>query len=362
MIKRRAHSVFEVNLSSLKYNFDKLKQISKSEPIFMVKANAYGHGIAEVVNYCETNKLCSHFGVASVDELADIKNITESTFWIFSELDLQNNLYQYKNSNIIPVISNINDLQFFLENFDHSKLSLKFDTGMNRIGFKVEQLELVLEMLLKYKINRVKHLMTHFSSSYFEINNESKTKRQFSTFEDILNRFKEANIIVEESSCSNSGAIEQSFGTELTHIRPGLMMYGAESFGVLSGPTKNDFKVLSSLKTKMISLNFYKAGSEIGYGDQVLKSDGWIGVIPLGYADGILTSYSKAQIMCGEVKGHIWGRTNMDMAFVYFSKRPKTDKVIIWSDNLSEFSRQVKSIPYQVLTCISQRVPKVYIF
>jgi alanine racemase len=140
------------------------------------------------------------------------------------------------------------------------------------------------------------------------------------------------------------------------------MMYGAASFGVLTRSTQSDFKVLSSLKTKMISSNFYEAGAEIGYGDQVLKSDGWIGVIPLGYADGILTSYTKAQVMCGKERGYIWGRTNMDMTFVYFSNKPAVDEVIIWSDNLSEFSRQVKSIPYQVLTCISQRVPKVYRF
>lgn len=362
MIKRRAHSIFEVNLNSLKYNFNKLKSTCKSEPIFMVKANAYGHGISEVVNYCEQNNLCSNFGLASIDELVDIEDTKKSNYWIFSEIDLENNLEKYKELNIIPVISNVKDLEFYLTHFDHKKLCLKFDTGMNRLGLKYDQLDIVQNMLVKNKITEVKHLMTHFSSSYFEIKKKSKTNEQFLIFKKIIASFKSSGISVLESSCSNSGAIEQSFGVELSHIRPGLMMYGAESFGLLSGPQNKDFKVLSTLKTKMLSLNFYKAGSEIGYGDQVLKSDGWIGVIPLGYADGILTSYTNASVKCAEDNGIIWGRTNMDMAFLYFSSRPKSNDVIIWSENLSEFSRQVKSIPYQVLTSISQRVPKVYRF
>lgn len=358
----RALSVFQVNLLALKHNFSKLKNITSSTPIFMVKANAYGHGLSKIVQYCESSGLCDQFGLASISELAELKDSSKSSFWIFSELDLKNNQDLYKKDNIIAVISNTDDLKYYLSNFSVDKLCLKLDTGMNRIGLKETDLEEVFTLLKQFKVGSVKHLMTHFSSSYFEINSESKTQAQFELFQSMKDQFLNRRIQILESSCSNSGAIEQSFGVELTHVRPGLMMYGVESFGVLSRKKSERFRVISSLKTEMINLTFYEAGTQIGYGNQVLKSGGWIGVIPLGYGDGLLTSYTNAKVLCGDDCGVIWGRTNMDMTFIYFSKKPQSNEVIIWSQNLSEFSRQVKSIPYQVLTCISQRVPKVYRF
>ena len=77
----------------------------------MVKANAYGHGIGEIVSFCQKEKLCSDFGVASINELIDIENLEGSNFWIFSEIDLENNHELYSRKNIIPVVSNSIDLK-----------------------------------------------------------------------------------------------------------------------------------------------------------------------------------------------------------------------------------------------------------
>lgn len=362
MKKRRALSSFKVDLSKLKNNFEKIKNISKAKIIFMVKANAYGHGLKEVVSYCENEKLCSDFGVASIDELSQIKTTSLSQYWIFSELDLENNIELYSKTNIIPVLSNIEDLKFYLDYFSHSNICLKLDTGMNRLGFKDCDLESVFDLLKSKKITEIKHLMTHFSSSYFEITKESKVQKQLDAFKLILDRFKTEGVEVKETSCSNSGSIEQGFKDGATHIRPGLIMYGLSSEGIFKKGKTHNFEVLSSLVTKPVSVNFYESGTEIGYGNKVLKNSGWIAVIPLGYADGILVNYSGAKVYCDKQQGQIWGRTNMDMAFIYFKNKPIGEEITIWSDNLGEFSTQVRSIPYQVLTTISQRVPKVYEF
>ncbi len=362
MKKRRALSSFKVNLTKLKNNFNQLRKLSKSKVIFMVKANAYGHGLSKVVNYCEQEDLCSDFGVASIDELSQLKSLEKSSFWVFSEVDLENNIDLYKKGNVIPVLSNIEDLKFYLTNISKSNICIKLDTGMNRLGFKESELNSVFDILSSQKVKKVKHLMTHFSSSYFEITRESKVMSQWKLFNRMVETFRSKSIKVEETSCSNSGSIEQDFKDESTHIRPGLMMYGLSANEIFNEKKDRGFKVLSSLVTRAVSLNYYEAGTEIGYGNKVLKRSGWIAVIPLGYADGILVNYSGAKVYSNNQEGYIWGRTNMDMAFVYFKERPQNEEITIWSDNLGEFCSQVRSIPYQVLTTISQRVPKVYEF
>jgi len=326
----------------------------------MVKANAYGHDIETIVSYCEQEKLCSDFGVASINELVDIKNLNDSDFWVFSEVDLKNNHELYKRKNIIPVLSNLADLKYFLDNFDHDKIVLKFDTGMNRLGFVESDLDGVIELLKKNNVKSIKHVLTHFSSSYFKIKEDSKACDQFQLFQRIKETLKSSGFTIYGSSCSNSGAIEQSFGSDETHIRPGLMMYGPKSYGIFNKNIESSFKTISSLKSKIISKKFFKQNSEIGYGDTKLDEDGWIVIIPLGYGDGVLNYYVGANVKCSNEVGKIFGRVNMDLCFIYFKNEPSGDEIVIWDDNLVEFSNQVRSIPYQVLTSITQRVPKVF--
>lgn len=373
----RNDSIFEINLKLLDYNFSLLKEIApNNEIIFMVKANAYGHGICEIVEYCFTKLGIHLFGCASLGEALYLKQNfpnTELKIIVFSETNIENESLNsnYVNSQIIPVIHSLSQLNFVLKSDTLSgiPLYLKFNTGMNRLGILKEEVTKVKELLIAHKRTKIDHLLTHFSQSYFKLKDEDKTHLQYKKFKQIKESFFSSHIEITETSVSNSGAIEQSFGLEESHIRPGLMLYGPKSLGTFKqSETLWHGKSISSLSSKVLKLEAIKKGTPIGYGGHPVHEDGIIAYLPMGYGDGILTYYTGAKIKHNEVIGQIIGRVNMDMVAIFFKKSDLSqikvnDVIYFWKqdeESIVDFSNQVKTIPYQVYTAITNRVPKVY--
>ena len=177
-------------------------------------------------------------------------------------------------------------------------------------------------------------------------------------------KFKDNGISIKGTSCSNSGAIEQQIGLDETHIRPGLMLYGPKSND--RGSTWGG-KVISTLKAQVINIISVKKGMPIGYGGHVCGKDGHVAYVSLGYGDGILSFYSGAKLDFFGEKGQILGRVNMDMTAIFFENLPaeiaRGITLDIWNQyaNLDELAVQSKSIPYQIFTSITARVPRRYI-
>ena len=238
---------------------------------------------------------------------------------------------------------------------------------MNRLGIPYSETDEILDLLKKHNRSEVLHIMTHFASSFLKLKKGDKTHQQYEKFLNIKKKFDKAGIVYKESSCANSGAIEQKFAIEETHIRPGLMMYGPRSVGSFK---KEDAlwsgQNISSLKTTVLKVKNIKRGMPVGYGGHVCHSDGVLIFLPVGYGDGILTYYSGLKL---EHKGHVGqvlGRVNMDLIAVFFEGLSEKDfkegeEFVLWShsqDDVVELANQVKSIPYQVFTAITHRVPK----
>jgi alanine racemase len=371
----RFSSTFLVDLNLLEENFYKLRKLApKNDIIFMVKANAYGHGLIEITQFAYNNLDIKVFGCASLGEAIAIKNIIKNSdieIFVFSDLELETHLESYKDSGIFPVLSSLSQVKFIVDSKINLDLVIKINTGMNRLGLRESDFSSVIEYLVKNKVFSIKHLMTHFSHSFFKIKDGDKTNRQYSKFLAFKESLRTSNIDIKSTSVSNSGAIEQKFGLEETHIRPGLMLYGPRSVGSFkSEEALWDGKVISSLKTKIMSIEKVKKGTPVGYGGHTCHADGILAFVPLGYGDGILTYYSGANVYLGSAIGKIMGRVNMDMTAIHFniddSKNVKLgDEIHFWDhseSNLTEFSNQVKSIPYQVFTAVTSRVPKSYIY
>ena len=142
-----------VDLSLLADNFEKLKELApKNEVIFMVKADGYGHGMVPIVHFAITELNIKEFGVATLgeakklrEELADY----EFEIFVFSDIQIESKACQeiFLSHRIIPVISNIEDIQIFLENpdFNNFPIFLKVNTGMNRLGILPEEVDLLIE-------------------------------------------------------------------------------------------------------------------------------------------------------------------------------------------------------------------------
>lgn len=358
----RSNSFLEVNLSHLADNFKLLKsKIANSEILFMVKANAYGHGMSKIAEFAYEEFAVSSFGVASLGEAIALRTrLPEVEIYIFSDIDITNAAYQ-ADLKLIPVIAKISDLEKYLDSGLCNPLALMVNTGMNRLGFSYEFDENLINFLVDNKLS-VFHLMTHFSDSYLP--KKEKTKIQYERFLEIKKKFNSANIKVAKTSVANSGAIENGIGLNETMVRPGLMLYGPQS---TLGTKCWDGKIISSLKAEVLQLQCLKKGDTVGYGSTVLSEDGVVAICSLGYGDGLLNSYQKLEVEFKGSSGKFIGRVNMDMFQALFKKdAPKVgDHIHIWesgNDNsLQKVSMHTKMIPYEVFCSISSRVPRRYI-
>jgi alanine racemase len=174
----------------------------------------------------------------------------------------------------------------------------------------------------------------------------------------------DAGVEVKETSVSNSGAIEQKFGIEETFVRPGLMMYGPPSVE----PRQWDGYQISKFVTTVLNTFQVKKGTPVGYGINVAGEDGFIAIIPVGYADWSVTTVSGSELLVNGRKARFFARVNMDMAFLMFdpsveNKIKTGDRIEIWNhDNrvIADLATQMKTIPYHLMCGVTNRIPRIY--
>ena len=321
----------------------------------MVKADAYGNGLIPVsrflVQECEMNRL----GCASLGEALEV-------YRQCPELDVE--MMVFSDSEILtPVLHHRSHVEMVLKHPELKKLPivLKINTGMNRLGLSLDELA---EFAPQLKQRGVKHLMTHFACSYYTLRPGDKNQRQMEEFQKAKKILSDAGVEVKETSVSNSGAIEQKLGIDETFVRPGLMMYGPASVE----PRIWDGHQISKFVATVLTTFSVKKGTPVGYGINVAGEDGFIAIIPVGYADWSITTMSGAELMVQGHKAKIFARVNMDMAFLMFDpsveKKIKTgDRIEIWNhDNrvIADLATQMKTIPYHLMCGVTNRIPRIY--
>lgn len=366
----RHSSFIEVNLGLLAQNFQQIQNLApKAQILPMVKADAYGNGLVPVsrhlVKECGVRKLgCATLGEALKirEECPDLK----SEILVFSDTEIQNPKLReaYHNQHITPVIFQPSDLEVFLSDSNLKKvpLVLKINTGMNRLGLSAEELEKCLPLL---RSRGVDHLVTHFARASDVLKEGDKSHRQYDEFKKMKKFLTDAGVEVRETSVANSGAIEQKFGVDETYVRPGLMLYGPPS---VEDPILWNGHQISRFVTKVITTFSVKKGVPLGYGVSVADRDGFVALVAVGYGDGLIALDSGTRLM---VKGHqakVFGRVNMDMAYLFFDpevsgKIKNEEQIELWNhDNrvIADIAAQNKTIAYKLMCGISSRIPRIY--
>ncbi len=367
----RYQSFLEVNLSSLVLNIENLKsRLSGQGIIFMVKANAYGHGMDVIARQAFEVGILD-FGVASLSEAVTLRNdqaLLNARVYVFSENCLEDQRYHqaYSDNRIIPVIHTIDQLEIVLKEslFKHVPLCIKIDTGMNRFGISYLEIEALIKLLKKYQRNSLDHLMTHLSSSNLRLKQNDRNYLQLSRWSEVKQKLSDSKIEIHACSIANSGAIEQGFGLDFTHVRPGLMLYGPYSTEEVNWSGVD----ISSLKSKVLSIRSIKAGDPIGYGASICPANGSIIYLPLGYGDGIFTFFANANFKHSEYGNlKILGRVNMDAVAIFTPNQLKLrpgDWFEFWgksSVSLNQLAYSLNTITYQLTCGISSRVPRKYV-
>lgn len=374
----RDRSRLLVDLRLLGENVSSLKDLYKQQNIlFMVKADAYGHGILPIVRYAYQTLGIKEFGCATLAEALHLReHIPDLEFevYVFSDvqIELKDSSEFYVNRRIIPVISNEQDLDFFLEQseFSHAPLCLKFNTGMNRLGLDDGDVSKVIERLKKSPRRTIYHLMTHLACASQSMKTIKKNKQQCERFDILIAEFQSAGFNIERTSISNSGALEQGVGANFTHIRPGLMLYGPSSLI----PQLADLRQwrghnISKLETYILHVFKVKRGTPVGYGARVCPRDGVIAIVALGYGDGISTRFAGAHFFHKGHKGEVTGRINMDMTQVLFPEESFKDlqvgdKFVMWdhtAESVENLSLETGALSYELFCQLTHRVPRIHV-
>jgi alanine racemase len=366
-----------ISLDNLAYNYSQIKKIAPhSHILFMVKADGYGHGMIPIVRYAIAELGIKEFGCATINEalvLREELNDLEFDIYVFSDIQLEllENADIYLKRRIIPVISNVSELDYILhtEGFKHFPICLKFNTGMNRLGLSLDDAPSIIRRLLHHGRKSIYHLISHYANASFPMDSNERNIFQRKNFNALKKLFIDSGIALERTSSANSGTIEQGFGIEDTHLRVGLMMFGATS--LLPGfeeKAKFKGKIVSSLETYILRTFDVKAGTPIGYGSTLCPYDGVVAILAIGYGDGFSTRYGGAHLYHHGFEGIIAGRVNMDMVQVLFpvvarGKIKAHEIFTIWGKtdgDLEKFSSDTKTIPYELFCSLLPRVPRVY--
>ena len=365
--KKYHQTVLEINLNRLvdNLNFYKSKLRRETKIMVMVKAFSYGSGTSEIARVLQFQQV-DYLAVAVADEGIELRragiglpivvmNPEEHSFESMIEFRLEPNIYS-------------TDLcRRFAAAVAHSATNsypvhLKIETGMNRLGFSSEtRLRELAQMLSESRHLRVASIFSHLAGS------DEETHDEFTRFQ--AEQFRQrASLITEKLEypvlCHllNSAGIERFPEYQFGMVRLGIGLYG------VSANRDKNVQAIGCLKTTVSQVKQITAGETIGYGRRGKTGrDSEIAVLPIGYADGYDRRLSNG-VGRVYVRGQfapVIGTVCMDMCMVDVTglNVQEGDEVELIGDHvkLTDLAQWMDTIPYEVLTSISQRVKRVYL-
>lgn len=368
-LEKKSHdTVLEINLKALvdNVNFFKSKLRPETKIMAMIKANSYGTGSFEIAQTLEHQKI-DYLGAAYADEGVELRKagITLPIMVMNPEQSSYSSIIDFK---LEPEIYSSRVLDLFLQTLKEKSITeaypihLKIDSGMNRLGFRAEQIEELIQKLKSEKSVVVKSIFTHLATADVP---EEKTfaKEQLRIFDEIYDKISVELNIKPVKHALNSPGIIHFPEHQYDAVRLGIGMYGISD----DEETQKQLKNVVTFKTVISRISEIEAGETVSYGRRFkAERKTRIATLPVGYADGIRRSLGNG---VGKVNVHgklvpIVGTVCMDMLMLDVTNCPckEGDEVIIFGENpsISEVAEQMGTIPYEVLTSISSRVKRVY--
>ena len=358
----------EISINNVKHNFNVIKNrlSSKTKICCSIKSNGYGHGAIRLAK--EYEKLgADYFAVSNFFEGLELRRSNIKTPIIilgYTPIFLAKRLVKY---NLTQTIYSYDYALALSKELSKENLTLKahlkLDTGMGRLGFRCLG-DSFNELDIAYKVCKLKTfdfegVFTHFSVADELKTGKEFTKKQFKNFITGVNYLKERGVEFKIKHVSNSAGVFNYPNFELDMVRVGISLYGVGG---------SELKEVLTLKSVISNVKNIKKGDSVSYGrDFIAKKDMKIATIPIGYADGVLRSNAKTlKVMVNGSLAHAVGRICMDQLMINASNINVKigDEVIIFGKggiSVLEFAKNNKTIPYEILTSISQRVERVYI-
>lgn len=334
----------------------------------MVKANAYGHGDIQVARALFGEGI-ERVGVVLVEEgLRLRKSGIKGEILVFSRLS-EVAAKALVEAHLTPVLSSVDDLKILksIGAADPVAVHLKFDTGMHRMGFSLEEIPKLREMLTQEAGLRCVGICTHLSHGSDANDPQGVTQRQIERFRIAYEMFGDTHLM---RNVLNSDALLARATAHMDNAwlgaRPGLGIYG------LCGSP--ELQPAMSLVTRLDLVRRVPKGESVSYGGRWTASrPSWIGVVPMGYGDGYWRSFSnRAQMLFRGRRVPVVGTVCMDYTLLDLTDAcelgtPHAGEDIVAfgeqsGDAISviELTTIAGTIPYELVTGLSSRVPRVY--
>lgn len=345
-----------INLSALRHNLQRARVLAPHSRIMaMVKANAYGHGIAAAARALSG---ADAFGVASLDEAMAIRHsglahpivLLEGVF-AASELE------EAARNGCEVVVHDKHQLALLEASHLEKTLGvwLKIDTGMHRLGFPAVETRTVWDRLSAARaVHGPVRLMTHLACADETAN--PVTRAQLDLFTTVTTG------IHAERSIANSAGILAWPESHADWVRPGILLYGVSPFAGHSG-TEEGLIPAMTMCTTLIAVKYVKKGEAVGYGGAwVAPQDTRIGIAAIGYGDGYPRhAPNGTPVLVSGMRTPLIGHVAMDMIAVDLLGLPNAkvgDPVVLWGSDLpvEEIACAAGTIPYELLCGVTQRV------
>ena len=368
LLTERIHqTVMEVDLSAMANNLREYRGLLQpgTRVMAMVKAFGYGSGSFEIANLLQFHGI-DYLGVAYADEGVVLRKagIRVPIMIMNTESSSYDSLVQY---NLEPVIYS----PMLLRNFDRwlkkegvpaFPVHIELETGMNRLGFPPSDID-ELAQILPTAAFRVVSVFSHFAASE-DAGQDAFSGRQWTIYRETADRLSAALGYSFLRHIANSAGIVRHPETQMDMVRLGIGLYGIDS----AKSHRLDLQEVSTLKTTIAQIKHLQAGETIGYNRMGVAGSGTVtATVRIGYADG----YRRE---LGNGVGKMWvkgrlaptiGIISMDMTMIDITGIPDVregDEVVVFGKELSvsELAGWAGTIPYEILTGVSQRVKRVY--
>lgn len=363
----------EVNLTALARNTESIFR-SLNRPGFfcpMVKANAYGHGDLAV-----SKKLRSigvkHLGVGLIEEGVNLREGGDgSSILHFGMFDRQG-LIEMIERNLTPVVSSLDAIQICSEETEKRSgrpldIHLKINTGMNRLGIAPSAVAKAAALIRGSRALKLVGVATHFANGELLSDPTSAAADQLRVFESSVAEISKSGLSGFVRHIANSDAASELvvMGLSGYGVRPGISVYG-----IKTGSNPFAVEPVLKLRSAIVHLQDLRQGARVSYGGTwISPRDSRIGVIPCGYADGYRRGLAGSEIIVHGQRVPVVGTICMDYFMCDLTTVPLAkvgDEVILLGESgtssvtASELAHRLGTIPYEVLTGLSERVPRLY--
>lgn len=366
LLELKVHeTILEINLNALtdNLNFYRNKLKPETKMVCMVKASAYGAGSFEIAKTLEDHRV-DYLAVAVADEGADLRKagIGSSIIIMNPEVTAFKTMFDYR---LEPEVYSFHLLEELIkaaerEGATNCPIHIKIDTGMHRLGFDPADMPRLIERLKRQSAVIPRSVFSHLVGSDAE-RFDAFTRRQIETFEQAAAELQAGFSHKILRHICNTAGIQRYPGAQFDMVRLGIGLYGIDPF------TNQMLHNVTTLKTTILQIHDVPADETVGYSRKgVLNRNSRIAALPIGYADGLNRHLGNGKGYClvnGQKAPYV-GNICMDVCMIDVTDIDckEGDKAIIFGDELpvTVLSDILDTIPYEILTSVSERVKRVY--